>query len=83
VSGLWSRGGASTFLLDDTVVVDVGALGDLTAPARVDLDGDEITETLLEELTGLDGSTVEVRGTTGPGGQVAPRSLDDLRVITP
>lgn len=82
VRGVWSLDGASTFLLDGTTVVDVDALGDLTAPAPVDLDGDGAREALREELTGLAGSTVEVRGVASPD-RVAIRSLDDLRVVAP
>ena len=82
VRGLWTLDGASTFLLDGVTVVDVDALGDLTAAAPLDLDGDGAGETLGEELTGLAGSTVEVRGTTTPD-RVAIRSLDDLRVVAP
>ncbi len=79
VSGVWSRDGGS-FLLDGTGVGDVDALGDLAAPAPVDLDGDGATETVVEELTGLAGRTVEVRGIASPG-RVAPASLDDLRSL--
>lgn len=82
VRGVWSLDGASTFLLDGTTVVDVDALGDLTAVAPGDLDGDGAAETLREELTGLAGSTVEARGTTSPD-RVAIRSLGDLRVVAP
>ena len=46
------------------------------------IDGDGAAESLREELTGLAGSTVEVRGTTSPD-RVAIRSLDDLRVVAP
>ena len=60
----------------------VEAVGDLTAQAPADLDGDGTLESVADELAGLAGATVEVVGTVVGPDSIALGSLDGLRRAT-
>ena len=81
LTGIWTVNGDGQFLLDGTTLVNVEALGDLSVPASSDLDGDGLTETVAEELAGLEDSSVEVSGVGNTAEAAALTSLDDLRRV--
>lgn len=76
--GVWTMTDAGQFQLDETLV-DVEGLGDLSAPAPEDLDGNGAAETVGEELAGLVDRKVELVATATQPGTVALGSIEDLR----